>query len=146
MEATPPAAPTSRGRPPTNHTSRIRSKRPQPVIVAKLNCEEQLRLPAETHASPQRMKTLAETQTTAEGGGCRAPSLPSCVPYTAAPTSRCKTHLHASTESRETRASTQETSKPRRSPNTTPSTRELQQHRRRHTSTMDRVFTHGRRH
>jgi hypothetical protein len=64
MEATPPAAPTSRGRPPTNHAPRFRSKRPQPVIVAKLNCEEQLRLPAKTHASPQRMKTPAEIQTT----------------------------------------------------------------------------------
>ena len=48
------------------------------------------------------MKTPAETHTTVEGEGCRASLLPSRVPYAAAPISRCKTRLHASTGRRET--------------------------------------------
>ena len=145
MEAKPPAAPTPRGRPPTNYTPMV----PKQAVTTGYRCqarEEQLRLPVITHASPQRMKTpirdprLRRRGEVAACHHCRAASLHSSSDFTLQnPSPRVD-------RAPRSKSIHQETSKPRRSPNATPSTRERQQRRRRRTSTMDWVFTYGRRH
>jgi len=106
MEAKPPAALTSRVMPPTNHTPMIPKQAATTGYRLPSSNEEQLRLPVITHASPQRMKTPAETPD--YGGGARSPRVIVAEPrpYAAAPTSRCKTRLHVSTGRREAKAST----------------------------------------
>jgi len=87
MEAEPLAALTSRGRPSANHAPMV----PKQAVTTGYHCQAQQRAaPTSGHDHPQRMQTPAEIQTMVEGEGRRASSLPSHVPYTAAPTSRCK--------------------------------------------------------
>jgi hypothetical protein len=73
MEAKPPAASTSHSRPPTKHTPTdrwFRSKRPQPVIIAKL--EPRRASPTSVHEPslcPQRMYTPSRDPDYGRGGG-----------------------------------------------------------------------------
>ena len=78
MEGKPLAAPTSYGRPPTNHASMV----PKQAATTGYRCpaqrEEQLRFLVITHASPKRMKTPAETPDNC--GGASSPRVIAAEP------------------------------------------------------------------
>jgi len=129
----------------TSHLIRVRNKRSQPVIVAKLKqpAKSSADFQSGPHASPPAHTNPSKPQPTKKVGARRMSSLSSHVPDVAALTSHSKTRHKASTRCQEEKSKHRRRHRSHEIQNTTPSGRS--QHRWRHhrTSKLDRAFALG---